>query len=88
MSPETHNVCLYGLSTCVHCKHACDFLEKKGIAFDCVYVDKLVGETRTETINTVRKFNPRISFPTIVVDNGAHVLVGFKEDELSKALDL
>ncbi len=83
-----HSVLLYGLSTCVHCRHAREFFEEQHIPFDCVYVDKLDGEERANTIAAVRKHNPRISFPTIVVDDGCCVLVGFNEDDVRKALDL
>ncbi len=81
-----HSVTLYGLSTCVHCKHAREYMEKHSVLFNCVYVDRLEGEERASTLAEVRKHNPRVSFPTIVLDGGVCVLVGFKEDELSKAL--
>ena len=84
----SHTVCLYGLSTCVHCRHAREFLEANKVIFDCVYVDRLEGEERSKTIAVVKGHNPRISFPTIVLDEGAKVLVGFKEEDLKEALEL
>ena len=36
----------------------------------------------------VKKLNPRVSFPTIVINGGEKVLVGFHEDELEEALGL
>jgi hypothetical protein len=35
----------------------------------------------------VRKWNPKGSFPTIVIDD-AEAIVGFKEDQLREALGL
>ncbi len=83
-----HCITLYGLSTCVHCRHAREFLEEHHIPFTCVYVDTLEGGERTQTIATVKKHNPRVSFPTIIIDNGNKVLVGFHVDEMKEALDL
>ena len=85
---SSHCITMYGLSTCAHCRHARDFLESRNIPFTCIYVDDLTGDERAQTIETVKKHNPRISFPTIVIDNGAKVLVGYHEEELEEALDL
>lgn len=83
-----HKVQLFGLSTCVHCKHAREFLEENNQPFDAVYVDQLEGEERSETIKTVREYNPQLSFPTLVVDDGEEVIVGFQPDAMAKALEL
>ena len=76
---------VYALSTCVHCKHAKEFLEEKHIPYDCVHVDYLTGEERTKVMDIVRKLNPALSFPTIVI--GDKVIVGFRRDELLKMLE-
>lgn len=78
------NVYLYALSTCIHCKNTKKFLDKNNIDYDYVYVDKLSGDEREKTIEEVKKFNPKISFPTLVVDN-EKVIVGLKEDEILEA---
>ena len=76
---------VYALSTCVHCKHAKEFLEEKHIPYDCVHVDYLTGEERTKIMDIVRKLNPALSFPTIVI--GDKVIVGFRRDELLNMLE-
>ena len=76
---------VYALSTCVHCKHAKEFLEEKHIPYDCVHVDYLTGEERTKIMDIVRKLNPALSFPTIVI--GDKVIVGFRRDELLAMLE-
>ena len=76
---------VYALSTCVHCKHAKEFLEEKHIPYDCVHVDYLTGEERTKIMDIVRKLNPALSFPTIVI--GDKVIVGFRRDELLSMLE-
>lgn len=47
-------------------------------------MDLLEGERREEIINEVRKYNPDLSFPTILI--GDKVIVGFKEKEIEEAL--
>jgi hypothetical protein len=46
----------------------------------------LDGDERAAILEDVRKFNPRCSFPTIVI--GDKVIVGFKENEIREALGL
>ncbi len=82
------SVKLYALSTCVHCRHAREFLESSHVEFECVYVDKLEGEEKQHTLDQVREYNPRVSFPTMVVNGGDTVIVGFKKDDIIKTLHL
>ena len=37
-------------------------------------------------MDDVKKFNPKCSFPTIII--GEKVIVGYKEDEIKEALGL
>ena len=85
---EPHSLLFYGLSTCIHCRHTREFLEENNISFDLVYVDKLSGNERDKAIEDVRKYNPRISFPTLVVDKGKEVIIGFRPDDIKIAMGL
>jgi len=81
------NVYIYTLSTCGHCKAAKKFLNDCGVVkYDFTDVDLLQGEERTKTIEEVKKYNPRCSFPTVII--GDKVIVGYKEDEIKEALGL
>jgi glutaredoxin-like protein NrdH len=51
-----------------------------------VDVDTLTGSEREEVMQEVMILNPRISFPTVVI-NGK-VIVGFNETEVRRALGL
>jgi glutaredoxin len=82
-----HRVAFYGLSTCIWCKRTRQYLEDEGVQFDYTYVDLLTGEEREDAVDTVRKFNPRASFPTVVVD-GSECIIGFNKDEIKKVLGL
>ena len=79
------DVTLYALSTCVHCKNAKKFLDEKGIDYECTYVDRLGGDERQQAIDEVKKNNPNLSFPTLLI--GDKCIVGFKKDEIQDALE-
>ncbi len=77
---------LYALSTCIHCRNAKEFLTDSGITYKCIDVDTLGVEERKEVLDEIRRVNSSCSFPTIVI--GDSVIVGFKEDEIKRALGL
>jgi glutaredoxin-like protein NrdH len=77
---------IYSLSTCSHCRATKKFLGECTIKYEFVDVDLLEGEERKAIIEDVKKFNPRCSFPTIII--GDKVIVGFKEKEIKEALGL
>ena len=81
------NVTLYALSTCAWCRRAKSFLEENDVEYELIYVDLLDGEDKDEALKVVRKWNPRRSFPTVVIDDAKSV-AGFKPDRLKEALGL
>jgi glutaredoxin len=76
---------LYALSTCGWCKKTRMLLEDLGVEYNYIYVDLLEGEERKEIIEQVKKWNPQLSFPTLVV-NDEKCIVGFNEDEVKENL--
>lgn len=76
---------LFTLSTCGWCRKTKALLTDMGVQYDYVDVDQLTGEERAEVMKTVEKWNPDCSFPTMVI-NDSKCIVGFKEDEIKKAL--
>ena len=78
-------VMLFALSTCVWCKRTKQFLNNLGVAYDFVFVDMLSGAEKDEVMKEIEKWNPRCSFPTMVV-NDKKCIIGFKEDEIKEAL--
>jgi len=79
------NVVLYALSTCGWCKKTRMLLEELGVEYNYVYVDLTEGEERSSVMNEVGKWNPQLSFPTVVINN-KDVIVGFREDEIKEKL--
>ena len=80
-------IMLYALSTCVWCKKTRELLEDLGVDYSYVYVDLLKGKEKDKVIEDIKKWNPRCSFPTIVI-NDKECIVGFQEDEIREALGL
>jgi glutaredoxin-like protein NrdH len=78
-------VMLYALSTCIWCRKTRQLLTDMGVEYDYVYVDLLTGQDKEDAINTITKWNPDCSFPTMVL-NENKCIVGFKEPEIREAL--
>ena len=81
----SHSIVMYGLSTCVWCRKMRRFLESE--VFEVVYVDELSGAERDAAVSEVRKWNPAVSFPTVVID-GVRSVNGHKPDEVKEVLGL
>ena len=77
---EVGKVTLYALSTCIWCRRTRNLLDELGIAYDYEYVDLLQGNERKQAMDMVRKWNPEVSFPTMIV--GDKCIAGFREDEI------
>jgi glutaredoxin-like protein NrdH len=82
-----HKVMLYALSTCVWCKRTKRFLDEHSITYDCIDVDLLDGDEKSRVMTEVKRWNPRQSFPTLVIDDQT-VLVGFQEGRLREVLEV
>lgn len=61
-------------------------LEEGRFDFDSVDVDLLEGRQRKEMLEEVRRLNKRCSFPTMVI--GEQIIVGYRENEIKKALGI
>jgi glutaredoxin-like protein NrdH len=77
----------FALSTCGWCKKTKRFLDAQNVNYEIDYVDRLSGAERAQVIAEMERWNPRRTFPTVVVDD-KEVVVGFKEDRLREVLGL
>lgn len=84
-STKEPKIRLYTLSTCSHCNRTKKFFRDNGIEVEFTDVDLLTGAEREKIMAEVRKLNPDCSFPTICI--GDHVIVGFSEERIRKALE-
>lgn len=80
------DVVLYALSTCGWCKKTRMLLEDLEVEYDYIYVDLLEGDERQEIIEQLKKWNPQLSFPTLVIKN-EECIIGFNEDKVRENLE-
>ena len=66
-------VMLYALSTCGWCARTKELLRTLGVDFDYTYVDLLEGKEQDDAMNEVEKWNPKGSFPTLVILSLIHI---------------
>ncbi len=81
------DIMLYALSTCIWCRRTKQLLESLGVEYDYVFMDKLHGEEKEEALKEVERWNPKCSFPTMVI-NREKCIVGHREEEVREALGL
>lgn len=78
---------IYTLSTCIWCKKTKAFLDTLGVGYGFIEVDLLPGSEKETTLTEIKRFNPRCSFPTLIV-NGKECVVGYDEEKIKGVLGL
>ena len=81
------NLILYALSTCVWCKKTKELLNDLKVDYDYVNVDELPDGERDSTMTELKRWNPKCSFPSLVV-NEQTCIVGYNEDKIKETLNL
>ena len=76
---------LYALSTCIWCRRVKELLNSMGVEYDYVDVDLLEGEDKDKAAEEIKKWNPKMSFPNLIVNN-QKCIVGFDEPQIKEAL--
>jgi len=82
---EEHDLVLYALSTCGWCRKARTFLDENDLAYRYVYLDLLEGDEQKDVLETASKYNPKRTFPTLVIDEDDRI-VGFTDEEYRSKL--
>lgn len=82
---DVGHVMVYALSTCPWCRKTKQLLSDLGVEYDYVDVDLQNENEKKQVVETIKKWNPACSYPTLVLDN-KKCIVGFREDEIRKAL--
>ena len=82
---KSGHIMLYTLSTCYVCQKTKELLDDLGVEYDHKYVDHLHGDEREEAIQEVKAWNPRYTFPTLIIDN-EKCIVGYRENDIKEAL--
>jgi len=82
------DVLLFTLSTCIWCRKTKSFLDSLGVEYGYIDVDLVDGDEGEMVMLEMHKYNPKTSFPTIVVNKGEKVILGFEEDQIRESLRL
>ena len=77
-------ITLFALSTCGWCRKTKKLLNELGVEYHFVDVDFLQGDDRDKTMKEIEGWNPRCTFPTLVIDD--ECIVGYKEDKIKEVL--
>ena len=77
-------IVLFALSTCGWCKKTKRLLNELSIEYYYVDIDLLKGDEREKTLKEMESFNPRCTFPTLVIND--QCIVGFKEEKIREVL--
>ena len=81
------NILVFALSACIHCRHCKEYLNEKGITYEVTYVDKLDKGEQAAALDEMRKYNPACSFPTVIINDGEKVLIGFSKKRFDEEFD-
>ena len=85
MNPISEKPIMYALTTCQHCKNTRKFLDANNVDYIVIYLDEYAGSQRSNLMEKVRTYNPRGTFPTILVPGGK-VIVGFRKQLMQETL--
>jgi glutaredoxin len=83
---KDHKVMVYTLSTCGWCKKMKALLKDLGVEYSYVDLDQVHGEEARHVREDLKKYNPRASAPTLVIDNGSEIVIGFDEEKVRRLL--
>jgi glutaredoxin-like protein NrdH len=84
MADDAPRYKMFALSTCGHCRNTKKWLAEHNIDCDIVDVDLLHGEEKKKCLEEMRTYNPRLTFPTIVVSED-HIIIGFHPEKMEEA---
>ncbi len=78
-------ILLYTLSTCIWCRKTKQLLERLGVAYSYIELDRLSDVAKEAAVVELLKWNPDRSFPTMVI-NEQRSIIGYKEAEIAEVL--
>lgn len=83
MEEQKKKVRLYSLSTCPTCKRVRKFLDEHNIKYEFTEVDLLDSGEQWVTSKEVKRYNPAVTYPTLVIEE---VVLGLDEEAIKNAL--
>ena len=64
-----------------------NLLNSLDVEYEYIDIDLLEGEENEKVREEMKKYNPNLTCPTLVVDDGKDVVVGFDEDEVRRCFE-
>lgn len=77
-------VFMFTLSTCIWCNKTKALLKELGAEYSYVDVDLVGADARERVLKDFAKYNKQMSYPTIVLNGGEKVIIGFEEDRIKE----
>jgi ferredoxin-thioredoxin reductase catalytic subunit/glutaredoxin len=74
----------YSLSTCGYCEITKKMLDDLEVEYEAIVVDLLPLDKKEKTVQEIKKYNPRCTFPTLIY--GDDVIIGMKLQEIKGML--
>lgn len=82
---QKKKVRLYSLSTCPTCKRVKKILDEHNIKYELIEVDLLDSGEQWVTSKEIKRYNPAVTYPTLVVEE---VIVEFDEEAIKETLGI
>jgi len=79
------DVIVYALSTCPYCKRAIEFLRKKDVDFETIFLDLIDEKEREEIIKKMSRITRVFAVP-LIIRGDKHVL-GYDEGAIESLLE-
>ncbi|MEF8835301.1 MAG: glutaredoxin family protein [Candidatus Thermoplasmatota archaeon] len=83
---DERDVTVFTISTCAWCKKVKKLLKSLDVEYEYVDIDQIEGDEKEDIREELKEYNSKMSCPTMVIDEGEEVIIGFKEDKIKEAL--
>lgn len=83
---DEHDVKVFTISTCAWCKKVKKLLKSLDVQYRYIDIDVLRGEEKDEIKEELKEYNPKLSCPTLVIDEGEEVIIGHQEEKIKEVL--
>jgi len=83
---DQRHVKVFTISTCGWCKKVKNLLNSLDIEYEYIDIDTVEGEEKKTIKDELKEYNSKMSCPTLVIDEGEEVIIGFKKDKIKEAL--
>jgi len=84
---DVHDVKIFTISTCGWCKKVKKLLKELDVKYRYVDIDNIEGDKSKEIRDELKEYNPNISTPTMVIDKGEEVIIGYQKDRIKEVLE-